>query len=65
MGNQPMVQLWRWMTISVGAVQLAGGIYLVELFNRTGDYRTIFLVGGTAMGLAAFLCATLSWRGSD
>ncbi|MBM86012.1 MAG: hypothetical protein CMM47_08315 [Rhodospirillaceae bacterium] len=65
MGTQPMVPLWRWMTISVGVAQLVGGICLVELFNRTGDYRPVFLVGGAAMGLAALICATLSWGRSN
>lgn len=60
MGAASMVPLWRWMVVSVGTAQIVGGIGLVELFNRTGDYRPVFLVGGVAMGLAALLCASLS-----
>lgn len=60
MGEASMVPLWRWMVVSVGTAQIIGGIGLVELFNRTGDYRPVFLVGGVAMGLAALLCWSLS-----
>jgi predicted MFS family arabinose efflux permease len=60
MGTASMVPLWRWMVVSVGAAQIVGGIGLVELYNRTGDYRPVFLVGGMAMGMAAVLCASLS-----
>ncbi len=60
MGEASMVPLWRWMVVSVGTAQIIGGIGLVELFNRTGDYRPVFLVGGVAMGLAALLCASLN-----
>jgi predicted MFS family arabinose efflux permease len=59
MGEASMVPLWRWMVVSVGAAQIVGGIGLVELYNRTGDYRPVFLVGGVAMGMAALLCASL------
>jgi predicted MFS family arabinose efflux permease len=60
MGTASMVPLWRWMVVSVGTAQIIGGIGLVELYNRTGDYRPVFLVGGIAMGMAALLCASLS-----
>jgi predicted MFS family arabinose efflux permease len=60
MGTASMVPLWRWMVVSVGTAQIVGGIGLVELYNRTGDYRPVFLVGGIAMGMAALLCASLS-----
>lgn len=59
MGEASMVPLWRWMVVSVGTAQIVGGIVLVELFNRTGDYRPVFLIGGVAMGIAALLCASL------
>jgi predicted MFS family arabinose efflux permease len=65
MGAASMVPLWRWMVVSVGTAQIVGGIGLVELFNRTGDYRPVFLVGGVAMGIAALLCASLSPVGKD
>jgi predicted MFS family arabinose efflux permease len=60
MGTASMVPLWRLMVVSVGTAQIIGGIGLVELYNRTGDYRPIFLIGGIAMALAALLCASLS-----
>jgi predicted MFS family arabinose efflux permease len=60
MGAASMVPLWRWMVVSVGTAQVVGGISLVELYNRTGDYTPVFLVGGIAMALAALLCASLS-----
>ena len=60
MGTASMVPLWRLMVLSVGTAQIIGGIGLVELYNRTGDYRPVFLIGGIAMGLAALLCASLS-----
>ena len=62
MGAASMVPLWRWMVVSVGTAQIVGGIGLVELYNRTGDYRPVFLVGGVAMALAALLCASLSGK---
>ena len=62
MGSASMVPLWRWMVVAVGAAQILGGIGLVELYNRTGDYRPVFLIGGASMALAALLCATLPWR---
>ena len=62
MGAASMVPLWRWMVVAVGTAQIVGGIGLVELYNRTGDYRPVFLVGGAAMGLAALLCASLSGK---
>jgi predicted MFS family arabinose efflux permease len=64
MGAASMVPLWRWMVVSVGTAQIVGGIGLVELYNRTGDYRPVFLVGGVAMGLAALLCASLGRKPS-
>jgi predicted MFS family arabinose efflux permease len=65
MGAASMVPLWRWMVVSVGIAQIVGGIGLVELYNRTGDYRPVFLAGGVAMGLAALLCASLSGKRSE
>ena len=62
MGTASMVPLWRWMVVSVGTAQIIGGIGLVELYNRTGDYRPVFVVGGVAMGLAALLCASLGGK---
>lgn len=62
MGTRAMTPLWRWMTISVGAAQIIGAPLLVELFNRVGSYVPVFLAGGTAMAIAALLCATLPWR---
>ena len=59
-GASSMVSLWRYMVLSVGAAQIIGGVFLVELFNRTNNYTFVFLIGGTSMGLAALICATLS-----
>jgi predicted MFS family arabinose efflux permease len=65
MGTASMVPLWRWMVVSVGTAQIVGGVGLVELYNRTGDYQPVFLIGGTAMGMAALVCASLSWKRPD
>lgn len=59
-GEGSMIDLWRYMVIAVGGAQLVGGFFLVELFNITGNYHLIFLVGGTAFALASAICATLT-----
>ena len=59
-GESSMISLWRYMVLSVGAAQIIGGVFLVELFNRTNSYTFIFLIGGASMALAALICATLS-----
>ena len=59
-GESSMVSLWHYMVLSVGIAQIVGGVFLVELFNRTNSYTFVFLIGGTSMGLAALICATLS-----
>ena len=59
-GGSSMVSLWHYMVLSVGIAQIVGGVFLVELFNRTNSYTFVFLIGGTSMGLAALICATLS-----
>lgn len=59
MGAGSMLGLWRWMVLSVGAAQLVGGYALVALFNATGSYLAVFLVGGAAFAAGAALVATL------
>ena len=60
MGELSMVNLWSYMVLSVGAAQIVGGFFLVELFNRTNSYSIVFLLGGSSMALAALICTTLT-----
>ncbi len=60
MGSGSMLGLWRWMVLSVGAAQLAGGYGLVALFNATGSYLAVFLTGAGAFAAGAVLVAGLS-----
>lgn len=62
MGAGSMLGLWRWMVLSVGAAQMVGGYALVTLFNATGSYFSVFLVGGAAFAAGAALIACLSGR---
>jgi hypothetical protein len=59
MGAGSMLGLWRWMVLSVGAAQLVGGYALVALFNATGSYVAVFLVGSAAFAAGAVLVAGL------
>jgi MFS family permease len=59
-GELSMVNLWRYMVLSIGAAQIVGGFFLVELFNKTNSYSIVFLVGGCSMALAALICTTLT-----
>ncbi len=51
--NMPFV--WRRMVLSVGISQTVAGYALVALFNATGSYTPVFLIGGGAMALGAVL----------
>jgi len=59
-GKGSMLGLWRWMVLSVGAAQMVGGYALVALFNATGSYPAVFLVGATAFAAGAVLVAGLA-----
>ena len=59
-GELSIVSLWRYMVLSIGAAQIVGGFFLVELFNKTNSYSIVFLVGGSSMALAALICTTLT-----
>lgn len=65
MGAGSMLGLWRWMVLSVGAAQLLGGYGLVALFNVTGSYVAVFLVGGGAFAAGAVLVAGLGTGKGD
>jgi predicted MFS family arabinose efflux permease len=54
-GADDMPQVWRWMVLSVGTCQTVGGYALVTLFDLTGSYVPVFLVGGGAMAAGAVL----------
>ena len=54
-GARDMPHVWRRMVLSVGLCQTVGGYALVALFNATGSYTPVFLVGGAAMALGAAL----------
>lgn len=54
-GARDMPHVWRRMVLSVGISQTIGGYALVALFNATGSYTAVFLIGGTAMALGAVL----------
>lgn len=48
-----MAQVWRWMALTSGVFQAIGGHAYASLFNVTGNYTAIFLMGGGAMALGA------------
>ena len=54
-GPVHMARVWRWMALTSGASQAAGGYAYVMLFDHTGSYPTIFLIGGGTMALGALI----------
>jgi len=54
-GAGSMLGLWRWMVLAVGTGQLVGGYGLVALFDASGSYPAVFLVGAAAMAAGAVL----------
>jgi len=52
-----MAQVWRWMALTSGIFQAAGGHAYVALFDATGDYTLVFLLGAGAMALGALISA--------
>lgn len=58
-GDRGMPRVWRRMTLIGGIGQGAGGYLLVALFDATGSYAAIFLIGGAAMAAGAVISATI------
>lgn len=58
-GARDMPQVWRWMVLSVGICQTVGGYGLVALFDTTGSYTAVFLIGAAAMAVGAVLSLPL------
>jgi len=56
-GAAHMAQVWRWMALTSGIFQAAGGYAYVALFDATGDYTLVFLLGAGAMALGALISA--------
>jgi len=54
-GPVHMAHVWRWMALISGAFQAVGGYAYVMLFDRTGSYGAVFLIGGAAMALGALI----------
>jgi predicted MFS family arabinose efflux permease len=54
-GARDMPHVWRRMVLAVGLSQTVSGYLLVALFNSTGSYTAVFLIGGGAMALGAVL----------
>ena len=52
-GPVQMAQVWRWMALTSGVFQAIGGYAYVSLFNATGNYTVVFLMGSGAMALGA------------
>ena len=48
-----MAQVWRWMALTSGVFQAIGGYAYVTLFDVTGNYMAVFLIGGGAMVVGA------------
>jgi predicted MFS family arabinose efflux permease len=63
-GALDMPHVWRWMVLAVGLGQTVAGYGLVSLFNATGSYTPIFLIGGAAMAAGALLSLPI-WAKSD
>lgn len=58
-GPDEMAPLWRAMALVGGVAQAIGGYLLVALFEITGSYVPIFLIGGAAMGAGAIVAIDL------
>ena len=58
-GNEGMSKVWRHMTLIGSIGQGLGGYLLVALFDATGSYAAIFLIGGAAMAGGAVVSATI------
>ena len=52
-GPDEMPPLWRAMALVSGIAQVVAGYVLVALFEITGSYVPIFLIGGAAMAVGA------------
>jgi len=52
-GPAHMAQVWRWMALTSGFFQAIGGYAYVTLFDLTGSYSTVFMLGSGAMALGA------------
>lgn len=63
-GARDMAHVWRRMVLSVGISQTVGGYVLVALFNATGSYTPVFLIGGAAMAMGAVLSLPV-WKRSS
>lgn len=61
-GARDIPHVWRRMVLSSGVSQTIGGYVLVALFNATGSYTAVFLIGGVAMALGAMLSLPLWGR---
>ena len=60
-----MPPLWRAMALVGGIAQVVAGYSLVALFELTGSYVPIFLIGGAAMAVGAVAVADLKPGGAD
>ena len=58
-GPDEMPPLWRVMALVGGVAQAIAGYLLVALFDLTGSYVPIFLIGGTAMAIGAVVVVNL------
>jgi predicted MFS family arabinose efflux permease len=54
-GPVHMARVWRWMALTSGMFQAAGGYLFVTLFDRSGSYSAVFLIGGAAMATGALI----------
>ena len=58
-GPDEMPPLWRAMALVGGVAQAIAGYLLVALFDITGSYVPIFLIGGAAMAIGAVVVVNL------
>jgi predicted MFS family arabinose efflux permease len=54
-GPVHMARVWRWMALTSGVFQAVGGYAYVMLFDFSGSYPALFLIGGGAMALGALI----------
>ncbi len=62
-GPDEMPPLWRAMALVSGIAQVVAGYLLVALFEMTGSYVPIFLIGGAAMAVGAAAVVNLKSGG--
>ena len=63
-GAAAMPAIWRRMALAGGIGQAVAGYLMVALFEWTGSYTPVFLIGAVAFAIGAAICVGLG-NGDD